>query len=383
MDSAKVHPVDDPSTDGEWMPLAVPVHAVDLGESQVLYDPAAGRAHVLNAAATRIWAMLDGATSVDTIVAALVAHTGAEAEVVGREVRTSIARLRTEGLLGPAPVVRSVDDGWPEATATDGRRATLALLDRTVSITTRSDRVAEALAWWSEPLRSREPPGPTYDADAVVDDATVRVLPAHLNRLAATSTALVTLHAAGVVAGDRAVVLPGVPDAGKSTLVTALVQRGLGYLSDEVVGLALAGGGVAGYPKRISLELGSWALFPDLEGRASRATHPLFDPTRVRWFDARDLHANALAWRGLPLDLGLVVVPRYAPYEDASITRLDPVEAMTALVGNAFNLAALGQGALGALRDVALAVPCYRVVHQDSQDAAVTVRALMAEHGIA
>jgi hypothetical protein len=365
------------------MPVTVPVHAVDLGESQVLYDPAAGRAHVVNAGASRIWAMLDGATSVDTIVAALVAHTGAEQEVVDRDVRSSIARFRAEGLLGPVPSVGSPDEGWTEVTAPSGRRVTLSLLDRTVSIATRSDRVADALHWWSEPLRSREPAGATYDADALVDETTVRVLPAHVNRLAARSAALVTLHAAGVVAGDRAVVLPGVPDAGKSTLVTALVQQGLGYLSDEVVGLALAGGGVAGYPKRISLELGSWALFPDLDGRASRATHPSFDPTRVRWYDARDLQPNALAWQGLPLDLGLVVVPRYDPHEASSVTRLDPVEAMTMLLGNAFNLASLGAAALLRLRDVALAVPAYRLVHQDSQGAARTVRTLMAEHGIA
>jgi hypothetical protein len=383
LDSAKVQPVDDPRIDGEWMPVTVPVHAVDLGESLVLYDPAAGRAHVLNSGASRIWAMLDGATSVDTIVAALVAHTGADAELVGRDVRSSIARFRTEGLFGPAPVVRPADDEWSEATGTGGRRVTLSLLDRTVSIATRSDLVADALDWWSEPLRSREPAGAIYDADVLVDETTVRVLPAHVNRLAARSAAMITLHAAGVVAGDRAVVLPGVPDAGKSTLVTALVQQGLGYMSDEVVGLALTGGGVAGYPKRISLELGSWALFPDLDGRASHATHPAFDPTRVRWYDARDLQPNALAWRGLPLDLGLVVVPRYAPDEAPSVARLDPVEAMSALLGNAFNLPTLGGGALGALRDAALAVPCYRLVHQDSQGAAGTVRTLMAEHGIA
>jgi hypothetical protein len=380
--------VDDARIDGDRTPVARPVHAVDLGESQVLYDATTGRAHVLNAEAARIWAMLDGATSIDVLAATLASDTGAASEVVARDVRSSIERFRAEGLLDPpagpsAHESGSVADGadWPEASTTDGRRATVALLDRTVDIATRSDRVADALAWWSEPLRSREPAAAVYDASVVVDEATIRLLPAHLNRLAARSDALVTLHAAGVVVGDRVVVLAGAPGAGKSTLATALVAHGYGYLSDEVVGLALAGGGVAGYPKRITLERGSWELFPSLEQRASRAVHPDLDPTRVRWIDPRALQPSALAWCGAPLELGLVVVPHYAPDQDVSITRLDPVEAMTVLLGNAFNLASSGERALRALRDVALEVPCYRLVHSDVHLAEACVRERVRERG--
>jgi len=377
--------VDEQRSGDDLVPVAVPVHAVDLGGSRVLYDPRAGRAHVLNPTAARIWAMVDGTTSISSIVAALVAHTGAAPDAVDAGVRSSIERFRAEGLLVPPAVsARPADTEWPvSTTGDDGRPTTLSLLDRTVRIVTRSDRTAAALDWWAQPLRTREPASVSHDADDVVDDTTRRVLPAHLNRLAAASTALVTLHAAGVVAGDAAVVLPAAPGAGKSTLVTELVRRGLGYLSDEVVGLAVVGRAAVGYPKRITLEVGSWGLFPELDEVAERSTHPAFDPSRVRWIDARDLHANATGWRGRRLDVGLVVVPTYAPDAEPSVERVDPLDAMTALVANSFNLGSVGAAGVEALRDVALDVPCYRLVHRDVHWAADAVCDLIDEHGVA
>ncbi len=194
---------------------------------------------------------------------------------------------------------------------------TLALLDRTVAISSPSNEVIDALDWFGAPARTREPAGERYEL--TLDPAELRTLPSRLNRLAAASTAFVVLHAAGVVFGDRVVALPAGPGAGKSTLATRLVVDGAGYLTDEVLGIAPGSLAVAGYPKRITLELGSWPLFPELDGVADRAVRDGFDPTRVRWLDARDLHPAAFAWRGRALGLGLIVVPQFRAGAELSV----------------------------------------------------------------
>ena len=191
------------------------------------------------------------------------------------------------------------------------------------------------------------------------------------------------LHAAAVVFGDTVTALPAGPGAGKSTLATRLVVDGAGYLTDEVLGIAPESLAVAGYPKRITLELGSWPLFPELEPVAGRAVRDALDPTRVRWVDARDVHPGAFGWRGRALRLGLIVVPQYRPGADVTVVRVSEVDAMVELLSDCFNLAAMGDVGLRTLRDVATAVPCYRLVHGDARVAADTVRELAARHGMA
>jgi hypothetical protein len=226
----------------------------------------------------------------------------------------------------------------------------------------------------------REPAGEWYHLDTV--EASLRTLPSRMNRLAARSLAFASLHAGGVTFGDAAVLLPAASGAGKSTLVSQLVHDGAGYLSDEVVGVAAPHRGVAGYAKRISLERGSWSVLPALAALADGAARDGFDPTRVRWIDPRDLHPDALAWRGRALTAALVVVPRYEPGAPLTVDAVSPVEAVTELLGQASNLASVGEMGVRALCAVAQDAPCYRVVHGDAVVAAAAVRQLATEHGL-
>ena len=106
---------------------------------------------------------------------------------------------------------------------------------------------------------------------------------------------------------------------------------------------------MAGYPKRITLEVGSWPLFPELEPVADRAVRDGLDPTRVRWIDPRDLHPAALAWRGRALGLGLIVVPQYRSGADVTVARVSKVDAIVELLSDCFNLAVMGDVGLQTL----------------------------------
>jgi hypothetical protein len=368
------------------------VLAVPLDDSLVLYDPVAARAHLLNRSAGRIWAVLQVATSIEAAVAALVDGSGTSAAVIENDVRAAVEQFAAEQLLGPPrdrPIEPMSLDGWLPVSLDDDRfvpdpnasnAATLALLDRTVAITSPWQDVIKTVDWFAAPTRTREPAGEGYEL--TIDPAELRVLPSRLNRLAAASSALVALHAAGVAIGDAVVALPAGPGAGKSTLAAQLVAEGAGYLTDEVLGVAPGSLAVAGYPKRLTLERGSWPLFPQLDRVASGATHDGLDPARVRWVDARDLHPAALDWRGRALRLGLVVVPQFRPGATVEAGRLLAVDAIVELLTDCFNLGVMGEVGLEALREVATAVPCYRLVHGDSRLAATAVRELASDHGL-
>ena len=64
---------------------------------------------------------------------------------------------------------------------------------------------------------------------------------------------LIRIHAAAAVVGERAVVLPGPMGTGKSTLVAGLVDRGAGYLTDEVGALDPEHRTVHPYAKPLSI----------------------------------------------------------------------------------------------------------------------------------
>jgi hypothetical protein len=365
------------------------VLGVSLHDCLVLYDPRTERAHVLNASAARIWGMVQAGSTVAAITADLAASADTADEDVAAEVRETLARFTSERLIGESRDRLSQDTDRPAdprplegVGASDRpRSATLSILDRTVAFESESAEVVAAIDWLTTPLSTRESPGEVYEVDAAPERA--RVFPSRLNRIAAASSALAVLHAAAVVVGDVVVALPGAPQAGKSTLTTRLVSDGYGYLTDEVLGVAPQSLRVVGFPKRITLELGSWSLFPHLDPTRDRMTHDAFDPSRVRWVDPRSLHANALAWRGLSLELGIGVIARYQAGAECRYERLRPVDVVTELLANSFNLGTMGAAGLETLRGVATNVPFFRLTHGGVDAAAPAIGELLASEGLA
>lgn len=360
-----------------------------LGDAHVLYDPRTGRAHVLNRSAATIWGMLSPETTISAVAARLATEIDASVDEMRDDVARTVAWLTEQDLVlispgsGDVQPVRSPSMAVADdATVAPGySTTTFEVLDQKVAFMCDRPALVADVEWYAAPLAIGGSPDRTISLAA--SDGMERTLPARMNRLAAESTTLTVLHAGAIVAGDAAIAFPGAPGSGKSTLVAGLVRRGYGYLTDEALGIS-ADARVTGYPKRIALELGSWSLFPGITER-KESTRSRIDPTRVRWVDPRWLHRDALAWRatGEPLRLACVVMASYEDGATPDLERLDPLDAMTALLADTFNLKLMGSTGLETLRDLATSMPFFRLRHGDMKQALPIVDELFREAGAA
>jgi hypothetical protein len=303
----EANPIDD-----DLVPVLVAdvAHAITGGEV-VLFDPVRSTSTLLNSSAAYVWASIDGEATVSTIIDDLATETGADRSIIDADVRETIARLiHGRIVVDPASSNGDQDPDASTDAATDAlrvareeRRARLvqAGLDRRawcledtrrcagapVAIRTDDDELASLLA----PALALLPPSdaPTSDAPSTTVSIVqrtggpgrrLRIMrgTSHhafassatealdtvftlLNDIAINETSGRLVFHAGAVQRDGAIVVIAAPSGhGKSTLTAALVQRGFGYLSDEVVAIDPELLDVLPYPKPFDLDRDAAAL---------------------------------------------------------------------------------------------------------------------------
>lgn len=84
----------------EARPMALPsVSSYPLDDELVLYTSTDGQAYVLNHTAARVWRLLDGTRTEDTVAREVAETYGEEYEQVLTDVRELVGHLQTVGLL--------------------------------------------------------------------------------------------------------------------------------------------------------------------------------------------------------------------------------------------------------------------------------------------
>jgi HprK-related kinase A len=149
------------------------------------------------------------------------------------------------------------------------------------------------------------------------------------------------LHAAVLERHGRAVILPGDPGAGKSTLAAALMLSGWRLLSDELAVIDRDDGLLVPLARPVSLKNQSIDII------RGHAAHAVFGDT------ARDTHkgtvshlrasADSVARRGEKARAAHVVFPRWRAGADVSLRPHAKADAFMHLANHAFNYSLLGR----------------------------------------
>ena len=170
---------------------------------------------------------------------------------------------------------------------------------------------------------------------------------------------------AGVVALDgRAVVLPGLSQAGKSTLVLAFLCAGARLLSDELLAFDPRSGCALPFPRAIKVRDPCLPYFPQLEASFVGQGEGRFLP-----FDA--LGPDAVAG---PTSVRAVVAPRW----DGDVpTELEPTsegQMLLELTRSALNFGTHRTQSLDHLTNLVRGAACFRLSWREPHEAVALVR---------
>lgn len=200
----------------------------------------------------------------------------------------------------------------------------------------------------------------------------VGAIVATLNRRAAEASPHALVHAGAVERSGAGVVLPAPMEAGKTTLTAGLVRAGFRYLTDEAAVVERATATLLPYPKPLSLDRGSWPLFPELEPH-----DPFPDDAykRTQWqVPAVDIRADALAG---PCPARFVVFPTYRAGAETRLEPLTRAEALLELTRNTFRFDQEGRPTFTLLAEVVRGAEVFRLPVGDLDDAVAEISRLV------
>lgn len=185
-----------------------------------------------------------------------------------------------------------------------------------------------------------------------------------LNWCVATASGLqAVVHSAVVERHGRALVLPGQPGSGKSTLCAALTLTDWRILSDELTIVSTLDGRVQPVPRPISLKGSSIQIIRDNFPQAD-LTMPI-----------SATHKGSIAYLRPPIEavlsverpvpIGYVVFPRYKAGTELVYEPLPRAVALAELMENTFNVGLLGAAGFSALAKSIEHANCYAVEYGD------------------
>ena len=180
-----------------------------------------------------------------------------------------------------------------------------------------------------------------------------------------------TLHAAVLEREGQALILPGPPGAGKSTLCAALVHRGWRLLSDEHALIRLQDSKIIPFPRPVALKDESIRIIREFAPEVKMG--PAF----------KDTHKGTLAHMRPPTDSvkrcaetavpSWIVFPKYSPDSKAELKPFSKAQAFLRAADNSFNYHLLGTVGFQTLAKVIESSACFEFAYGSLEDAASTL----------
>jgi HprK-related kinase A len=185
------------------------------------------------------------------------------------------------------------------------------------------------------------------------------------------------LHAGTVAFGDRALILPGTPGSGKSTLSAALNLRGARLLSDEFGLVKPETGELLPMPRGIPLKNTSIEAILAFDPAAPLGpTYPKTRKGRVRHLRP---DADSQRRQHEPARPCWLVFPKYRAGAAEELEPLDKTEAFRQLAFNCFNYRLLGETSFRAIGEIIRTVDCYSFTFSDLERAVPILAGLADE----
>lgn len=175
------------------------------------------------------------------------------------------------------------------------------------------------------------------------------------------------IHAAVVARDDQAIILPGDPGAGKSTLCAALVCRGWRLLSDEMTLIDPESLEIIPVPRPVSLKNTSIdlikqfapnALFGDVAHDTAKGTVSHMRPPRESVLQAT-----------IPARASAVVFPKYQAGAELTYATKEKGQTLMGLAENSFNYHIHGSNGFQALKRLVDATACAELNYSRLDDA--------------
>lgn len=182
------------------------------------------------------------------------------------------------------------------------------------------------------------------------------------------------LHAAVVERGGRALVLPGPPGAGKSTLCAGLVARGWRLLSDELTLIGVGDTHVSALARPISLKNESIDVIRRFA--PAEVVHTAVHDTAKGTIAQMKPPPDSVRRIAEPASSGWVVFPRYEAGAPASLVPRRQGDTMLALARNGFNYGLLERDGFDCLARFVDASECYDFTYGDLAEAVRVLRQL-------
>lgn len=167
------------------------------------------------------------------------------------------------------------------------------------------------------------------------------------------------LHASSLETDGQAIILPGDPGSGKSTLTAGLLSMGWSYLCDEFALIDPETCRVLPYPRALSIKEGSFPIVDRLGLPLCRKTpYQAAAKGRVAFLNPLDLRADVV---GKPAPVRWVVFPKYVAGATPTLQPLTRSESAHELARQCFNARVFEARSLHVFAEITRGAGCYRL----------------------
>lgn len=195
--------------------------------------------------------------------------------------------------------------------------------------------------------------------------------------VASQALGYLVMHAAVLARNGQALMLPGFPGAGKSTLCASLALiEGWQLLSDELAILDPTRGELLPHPRPISLKNASIEV---VRGFPGARIGPVYTDTRKGTVTHAAVPEASLAMREQGARVRWVLFPRFVAGQPPAIEEIDRAEAFKLIAEQSFNRERMGGVGFDAMMGLLGGARCFTAQYGSTSEGLAVIREITGE----